>query len=51
MTAPLTFSDEQLIEALKQSPPAVQGQVAVIAMQQELAQRRAAADAPKHEEA
>jgi len=52
MTAPLTFSDEQLIEALKQSPPAVQGQVAMIAMQQELAQRRAAdASEPEDEEA
>jgi hypothetical protein len=43
--APMTFTDDQLIEALKKAPPAVQGQVAVIAMQIELAEhRKAAAD-------
>ena len=38
---PLTFTDEQLIEALKAAPEPVQGQVMVIAMQLELLERRA----------
>ena len=39
--APLTFTDEQLIEALKVAPAEVQNLVSVIAMQIELADRRA----------
>ena len=42
MTEPLTFSDDQLIAALKLAPEAVQAQVAIIAMQVELQDRRAA---------
>jgi hypothetical protein len=40
-TAPLTFTDEQLLEALKAAPAEVQGHVAVIAMQLELSAHRA----------
>ena len=43
-SAPLTFTDEQLVEALKQAPGEVQQLVAVIAMQIELAERRAEDD-------
>ena len=42
--APLTFTDEQLLEALKAAPPEVQNVVAMIAMQIELQERRAADD-------
>ncbi len=38
---PLTFSDEQLLAAIKAAPEQVQSSVAIIAMQMELAQRRA----------
>ena len=37
---PLTFTDEQLVEAIKAAPEAVQGQIMVIAMQLELLERR-----------
>jgi hypothetical protein len=43
-TAPLTFTDEQLVEAIKVAPPEVQQVVAVIAMQIELQERRAEDD-------
>ena len=49
-TAPLTFTDEQLLEAIKAAPSEVQGHVAVIAMQLELAARRADDVAPILEE-
>jgi len=39
---PLTFNDEQLLAALKAAPEHIQSSVAIIAMQMELAQRRAA---------
>lgn len=39
---PLTFTDEQLVEAIKAAPAEVQQVVALIAMQQELSWRRAA---------
>lgn len=39
--APLTFTDEQLVAALKISPPEVLNLVQIIAMQTELAERRA----------
>ena len=38
---PLTFTDEQLVAAIKAAPQQVQSSVAIIAMQMELAQRRA----------
>lgn len=38
---PLTFSDDQLVAALKVAPEQIQSSVAIIAMQMELAQRRA----------
>jgi hypothetical protein len=38
---PLTFSDAQLVQALKAGPEQLQAQVAIIAMQIELTQRRA----------
>jgi len=41
-STPLTFSDAQLLEALKAAPPEIQGHVAVLAMQIELSARRAA---------
>ena len=43
-TTPLTFTDEQLIEALRAAPEQVQAQVAIIAMQIELVNRRAEDD-------
>lgn len=39
---PLTFTDEQLLAALKAAPEQLQSSVAIIAMQLELAERRAA---------
>lgn len=47
MTAPtpLTFTDEQLIQALKAGPEQLQAQVALIAMQIELQERREADNA------
>ncbi len=42
--APITFTDEQLVEALKASPAEVQQVVAVVAMQIELSERRAEDD-------
>ena len=39
--APLTFSDEQLVKALKSAPTEIQTSVALIAMQMELIERRA----------
>lgn len=38
---PLTFTDEQLVAAIKAAPEQIQSSVAIIAMQMELAQRRA----------
>lgn len=38
--APLTFTDEQLLAALKAGPEAILAQVSVIAMQMELVVRR-----------
>jgi hypothetical protein len=38
---PLTFTDEQLVAAIKVAPEQIQSSVAIIAMQMELAQRRA----------
>jgi len=46
-TDPLTFTDDQLLEALKAAPAEVQGHVAVIAMQIELAAYRAAPEDDK----
>lgn len=43
-TSPLTFTDEQLIVALKAAPQEVQQVVAIIAMQIELQERRAEDD-------
>ena len=47
-TAPLTFTDDQLLEALKAAPDQIQSSVAIIAMQLELTQRREA-DSPEGE--
>jgi len=41
-SAPLTFTDEQLVAALRVGPESLMAQVSIIAMQMELAQRRAA---------
>ena len=41
-TAPLTFTDEQLLAAVKAAPAEIQGHIAVIAMQLELSARRSA---------
>ncbi len=49
--APLTFTDEQLLAALKAAPGQVQAQVSLIAMQIELHERRAADDEPEDENA
>lgn len=38
----LSFSDEQLLAAVKAAPQEIQGQVAIIAMQIELIERRKA---------
>ena len=38
---PITFSDAQLVQAVKSGPEALQAQVAIIAMQLELMERRA----------
>ena len=46
-TAPLIFTDEQLIEALKSAPAEIQTSVAVIAMQIELMERRAVESSDK----
>lgn len=40
-STPLTFSDEQLVAALKVAPEQIQSAVSIIAMQLELAERRA----------
>jgi len=40
--APITFTDEQLLEAVKAAPEPIQTQIAIIAMQMELTERRAA---------
>lgn len=40
----LTFTDEQLLAALKVAPSQTQAQVHIIAMQTELAERRAVED-------
>jgi hypothetical protein len=42
--APLSFTDEQLVEAVKSAPEEVRNIISVIAMQIELAERRAADD-------
>ena len=39
---PLTFTDEQLVAALKAAPEQIQSSVAIIAMQMELTERRIA---------
>lgn len=41
-STPLTFTDDQLLEALKAAPDQIQSSVAIIAMQLELTQRREA---------
>lgn len=40
-TQPLTFSDDQLLAALKAAPPEVRNAVVIVAMQLELQERRA----------
>ena len=42
---PLTFTDEQLLAAIKAAPEQTQGQIMVIAMQMELLERREQEDA------
>jgi hypothetical protein len=39
---PITFTDEQLLAAIKAAPEPIQTQIAIIAMQIELTDRRAA---------
>ena len=41
MDEPLTFTDEQLLAAFRAAPEPFQNQLMIIAMQQELAARRA----------
>ncbi len=43
-STPLTFTDEQIIAAVKAGPEQLIAQVSIIAMQIELAERRAADD-------
>lgn len=42
---PLTFTDEQMIQAVKVAPEQIQAQLSIIAMQLELQERREADNA------